>query len=243
MARILFHLFFFFLLISSSFTLAQNQTFDDAVERLSLPPAIDERVEKYMQQAIKEMNNKQYDAANITFRKILSLNEVLPTNLSYLFAETLFMIGQYENSRNFLDKYIHLSGHGGDYFEQATELDLLLKEKQEEILTCELCDREGYRLAICHNCNQTGKTVQTCPYCKGKGVTSCLECTGKGVVISENLLGEKKYETCENCHTKGYVNCPRCHGAKIIKDYCNVCGGDGLTTTNIICDHENNQGL
>lgn len=200
-------------------------------------PVVNEKVEQYMKLARSQMDEGHYEDANITFRKILSLNEVLPTNLSYLFAETLFMIGQYENSQNFLDKYLSLSGKAGDYYEQSLELEQLLQAKKDSIISCELCNRKGYRLTPCLTCMQTGKTIQTCHYCRGKGLTTCTVCTGKGVIISDNTFGEKKYQSCYNCNGKGYVHCPLCHGTKTLEKNCHVCGGDGLENTNTICDH------
>ena len=54
----------------------------------------DNPVEELMELAIAQMNDGDYEAANITFRKILKLNTVLPDDLSYLFAETLYMVNQ-----------------------------------------------------------------------------------------------------------------------------------------------------
>ena len=67
-----------------------------------------------MQQALNYakglMADEDYEGANRTFRQLLKSGEVLPDDLAYLFSETLFMLGQYQNSRNFLNKYLEVTG-------------------------------------------------------------------------------------------------------------------------------------
>ena len=86
-----------------------------------------------MSRAIEEMNSGQYAEANVTFRKMLASKKVLPTNMSYFFAETLYMIKQFHNSENFVNKYLKLAGKGGDYYDQAVGLQKLLEDKKTEI--------------------------------------------------------------------------------------------------------------
>ena len=66
----------------------------------------DQKVVDLMNKAKAEMKSENYKAANKTFRKALATQKILPTDLSYLFAETLYIIHQYKNSLNFVDKYI-----------------------------------------------------------------------------------------------------------------------------------------
>lgn len=237
MAKFFMYIFLLFI-ASSPLSSVQGQDLNESYYELARPPETDPRVEKYMQEAKAQMDKGNYKEANVTFRKILALNEVLPVNMGYLFAETLYMIGQYENSSNFLEKYMRLSGHGGDYYKQAEELNNLLAAKMEVIRNCSFCNHEGYRLAPCPACKQTGKIKQECHYCKGRGIATCTVCTGKGVVISKNVLGDNEYHSCTNCGTKGYVQCPVCKGARTTEVFCSRCGGDGLQPTDVICDHK-----
>jgi len=196
------------------------------------------RILKRTEAAKKLMDEGRYDAAYSSFRDILSLGKVLPTNLSYYFAETLYHIGQYQNSRNFLDKYLKISGKGGDYFNEATELSKLLDDEFIRISSCKLCDASGYRLIVCSYCNGAKTVIETCNVCHGTGLVTCKKCGGEGVLIVVDVFGEKKYQTCDKCDGKGYHVCETCLGTKIIKRTCPVCLGSGFEKSEIICDHQ-----
>jgi DnaJ-class molecular chaperone len=194
-------------------------------------------VNQQMDVAQKQMTAGDYQAANKTFRKILALKTVLPHDLSYLFAETLFMVGQYENSNNFLERYFKLTGKAGNYTNQAEELELLLEIKLKEIRECQYCDIHGYRLKICSRCHGEKYVYEKCYYCNGHGKLICHVCLGEGVLIKKNDFSIDEYETCYNCEGTGIEICPVCKGEKILKQKCPVCLGTGYESTKIICDH------
>lgn len=185
-----------------------------------------------------QMDSGQFQEANITFRKMLALKTVLPDDISYLFSETLYQIGQYQNSQNLLEKYLNLTGIKGNYYLQSLELKQLLQEKFIVKKDCKLCNAFGYRLAPCDHCHNTGLEVVTCHYCRGKAMVQCLTCNGQGVQIKTDALGERTYSTCNTCSGKGFHQCPVCLGSKEIETDCPVCFGDGLKSTDIICNHQ-----
>lgn len=197
-------------------------------------------VEAYelLEMAKTRMKEGNFQQANLIFRKMLKLNSVLPTEMSYLFAETLFKVGQYENSKNFLEKYQQLTDRGSDYYLLSVELEKQINTELAKIEDCELCNHAGYLVEPCSVCHQTGKTVQECGHCRGKGVISCPICIGAGVVITTNQFNEKEYRSCEKCQATGLLNCPVCEGKKEISTDCLACGGSGHKLTNKLCDHE-----
>ncbi len=188
--------------------------------------------------AQQQMVDGNYDKANLTFRKILRENKVLPPNLSYLFAETLYKIGQFQNSRNFLDKYLSVEGKGSDYYEEAQNLLKYLNIEFADIKSCSRCDIRGYRLLVCHECHGERLTTKPCHYCKAVGVIACQKCQGEGVVISKNVFGEYSYETCNRCSNRGQHDCPVCSGKKQITTTCAVCLGSGQESSTHLCNHE-----
>ena len=204
---------------------------------LSYGQEVNEIVSKKMEIARAQMDAGDYNGANKTFREILSLRTVLPHDLSYLFAETLYMIGQYENSRNFLERYLKLTGKAGNYTEQALQLQNYLASKFVNIKTCKLCDIRGYKLATCSNCHGVGHISASCSYCKGVGALKCHICLGEGVIITRNAFSVNEYQTCPKCEGKGYNICPVCNGAKILDQQCPVCLGSGMESTTEICTH------
>ncbi len=197
-----------------------------------------ERVNELMEEAIGLMNQGEYEEANLAFREILKQRSVLPTELSYLFAETLYMIHQYHNSKNFLDKYLRLAGSTGRYSTQAMDLSKYLDDAFEKILTCTYCDSKGYRLEGCQTCHQTGQLTDDCYYCKAVGITMCQVCKGNGVTTSLNAFNEIQYHTCPNCQGKGQIVCNVCGGEKVLTQDCPDCLGTHKKSGTEICDHE-----
>ena len=198
----------------------------------------DFEVQQRTDEAHKLMKSGHFEMAYNSFRGILGSGKVLPTNLSYYFAETLYQIGQFQNSQNFIDKYLKITGKGGDYYQEATELSLLLTQEFDEISACTFCDITGYRLVTCTNCNGIKSITESCHICSATGISNCQKCDGEGVLIVVDLFDEKKYQTCDKCLGEGYHTCETCQGTKSIKLNCPVCIGTGLERSEIICDHK-----
>ncbi len=216
-------------LLSANSVLAQDQPLNLKVDQL-------------MQEAVDQMNKGAYEQANLTFREILDLNTVMPTELTYLFAETLYMIHQYHNSRNFLDKYLRLAGTTGRYYPQALDLKQYLDDEFQAILRCSYCNNQGYRLIPCETCDQHGHLVDDCYYCLAVGITMCEVCKGNGVTTSLNAFNEVQYFTCPNCQGKGQVTCKICQGKKITSEPCPDCHGTLLKPGAELCDHQDPEG-
>jgi tetratricopeptide (TPR) repeat protein len=196
-------------------------------------------VEAYelLKQAKFQMEKGDFQKANLIFRKMLKLNSVLPTEMSYLFAETLYKVGQYENSKNFLEKYHQLTDRGSDYYLLSLELEKQIDKEIQRIRDCQLCSISGYLLVPCNVCHQSGTTVQDCVHCRGSGIVTCSVCTGAGVIITTNQFNDKDYRSCEKCSSKGFIKCPVCEGKKQIETACATCEGKGQKVTDQLCDH------
>jgi len=194
-------------------------------------------VDQQMDMARKQMNSGNYDAANKTFRQILAMKTVLPHDLSYLFAETLYMVGQFENSDNFLKRYTEITGKGGNYTEQAEQLRELLNRKLNEIKVCNFCDINGYRLVTCSKCSGVQELSDQCYHCHGYGGFKCHICLGKGVIIEKTDFSTDEYKTCYKCQGTGIESCPVCEGKKILVQKCSLCLGSGYEASKTICDH------
>ena len=110
------------------------------------------QVAKYMEEAKAYMAEENYTEANLVFRRMLSLNTTLPEDMSYLFAETLFMLGQYTNSQNFLTKYLTMTGRMGNYYSDALTLQEALEKEVRAVTNCQYCNGAGFRLVACLTC-------------------------------------------------------------------------------------------
>ncbi|CAN5263637.1 hypothetical protein BH23BAC1_BH23BAC1_33630 [soil metagenome] len=220
---------FFFLLVILGLNIAYP-----AVGQQSMT---DLKIEHYMKEAKAHMDAGNYEEANLSFRKMLTLRATLPSEMCYYFAVTLYNINQFHNSKNFITKYLNLTGTSGPYYKDMLVLNDLIEEKYKEIKDCDLCDSKGYAFKDCHQCHGAGHTSVACNYCKGKGMTTCMACSGNGVKITENVFKEKEYKACNVCESKGYTTCTVCKGSKIENLPCNTCKGSGALATNQVCTH------
>lgn len=191
-----------------------------------------------MNNALMELKGGNYERANAYFRQIIDSGLPIPQEMPYYFAETLFHLGQYDNSANFLNKYLQINGFRGDNYESARALESRLKAPLDEIQSCQLCDRRGYQYQVCHTCEGHKEIEQPCNHCKEKGVVGCSRCVGSGLVTIRNVFNIVEYYECEKCSGKGRYTCPTCLGSKFEVSSCRTCDGSGRLPTDIICDHE-----
>jgi len=193
---------------------------------------------RLMNNAITEMKVENFEKANAFFRQIIDSNLPIPSEMPYYFAETLFELQQFDNSANFLNKYLEINGFKGDNYEAAKRLEKRLENPLHEIKVCQLCDRRGYRYQECFICEGTKQIEQECNYCKAKGVIGCSRCVGSGMVTKRNIFNIVEYFECERCSGKGRLECPTCNGSKKEVSACRTCQGSGRLQSDHLCDHE-----
>ena len=205
------------------------------------PIQYDQDVIKYFNEGVSYYESENYKDANRSFRKALSTNAVLPGSLSYYFAETLYHLGQYQNSKNFVVKYLGMTGYVGDFYVEATNLSDLLDAEFIKIKNCKRCNVFGYRLVACDQCDASGLEIAECHRCKGLGNSLCPKCTGEGVIITLDAFGQNLYEECDKCNGEGHVICELCEGTKIITRTCVICLGSRVKASSTVCNHQDDQ--
>lgn len=193
---------------------------------------------KLMNNALSAMESNEFQKANQFFRQIIDSNIPIPPEMPYYFAETLFQLRQFDNSANFLNKYLEINGFKGDNYEFAKELEEKLKQPLNEIRACQLCDRRGYEYKSCFTCEGSKVIEQECNYCKAKGVIGCSRCAGSGLVTKKNVFNIIEYFECERCSGNGRLTCPTCQGTKLEVSSCKTCQGAGRLNSENICDHQ-----
>ncbi len=192
---------------------------------------------RLMNSALTEMQNGNYQQANNFFRQIIDSGLPIPQEMPYYFAETLFELNQFDNSANFLNKYLEINGFKGDNYELAKDLEKRLSEPLNAIKVCQLCDRRGYRHQTCFTCDGHKQLEQPCNYCKEKGVVGCSRCIGSGMVTKKNVFNIIEYFECEKCSGNGRYTCPTCEGSTKEVTSCRTCQGSGRLQSDKICDH------
>lgn len=193
---------------------------------------------RLMNNALAEMEKGDYEKANSYFRQIVENGMAIPPEMPYFFAETLFELGQYDNSSVFLTKYLEINGFRGDNYEKAKILEQDLKVHLDAITECKLCDRRGYRHEYCPTCHGDRQIQQGCNFCKQRGVVGCNKCMGTGIVKIRNMFNIVEYHDCDKCGGQGKHTCPNCDGSKIETSDCRTCKGEGRLSSEVLCNHQ-----
>ena len=196
------------------------------------------QTDRWMKGALAAMERSDYQTANSIFRNLIDSGLPLPEEMPYYFSETLFHLGQYDNSQNFVNKYLELTGFRGQNYESATRLKEKLKVPLAQIIACELCDRRGYRYENCMTCQGKKQIEQACSYCRAKGVVGCSRCGASGMIKKVNVFNIVDFYECERCTGKGRLACPNCSGSGKEVSACKACEGSGKAASTALCNHE-----
>jgi DnaJ-class molecular chaperone len=196
------------------------------------------QTDRWMKGATAAIERNDYETANSIFRNLIDSGLPLPDEMPYFFSETLYELGQYDNSSNFLNKYLELTGFNGENYEGAKQLQEKLKGPLSAIQACALCDRRGYQYETCFTCDGSRQIEQTCDYCKAKGIVGCSRCAASGMIRKVNVFNIVEYFECERCNGKGRMTCPECDGSRHQVSDCKTCSGSGKITSDDLCDHQ-----
>ncbi|WP_215226188.1 DnaJ-like cysteine-rich domain-containing protein [Echinicola shivajiensis] len=196
------------------------------------------QTDRLMEKGKEALESAEYEKANYYFREIIKSGVPIPSEMPYFFAETLFALKQFDNSANFLNKYLQLNGFKADYYDEAKGLQKRLVAPLNEIRSCSFCDIKGYRYQTCSKCEGKKVIEQDCHYCKGKGIVGCSRCKATGLITKKNIFDQTEYFQCERCEGKGRLVCPFCKGSLKENSDCNSCDGFGKVHSDEICDHQ-----
>ncbi|WP_199856445.1 molecular chaperone DnaJ [Lunatibacter salilacus] len=198
---------------------------------------------RLMTQATTAMEEGEFEKANAIFHQIIQSNAPIPSEMPYFFAETLYELKQYDNSSNFLGKYLDLNGFKGQHYKEAKALERKLEEPLKEISACQFCDKKGYRLLTCTTCSGEKQVEQDCTLCKAQGIVGCSRCAGQGIVTKKNVFNILEYYDCERCSGAGRLTCPRCEGTHLEYGECRTCAGTGHLESEELCNHQESQSI
>lgn len=188
--------------------------------------------------ALAEMEKGNYEQANTFFRQIVESGLPISPEMPYYFAVTLFELGQYDNSLNFIKRYLQINGRNATNYGQAKELEKKLEAPIKAILECQFCNNQGYRILTCSTCEGKKQIIQDCNFCRGRGMVGCNKCFGKGLLTKRNVFNLIEYYECDKCSGEGKHTCPICYGnLKELSD-CRTCQGKGIISSEEICNHQ-----
>ena len=138
------------------------------------------------------LEQKYFLADSILKEKILNNNRV-SSELTFLFGKNSFFLEKYEQSINWLNKYLELKGELGifsdesiKFLELSNSKNLIENSKNIENVYVELY---SYNYIDCQN------NRKVCPICKGTSV----------MIIETDV--SKIYKTCPFSDNKGFLTC------------------------------------
>ena len=138
------------------------------------------------------LDQKYFLADSILKEKILNNNRV-SSELTFLFGKNSFFLEKYEQSINWLNKYLELKGESGifsdesiKFLELSNSKNLIENSKNIENVYVELY---SYNYIDCQN------NRKVCPICKGTSV----------MIIETDV--SKIYKTCPFSDNKGFLTC------------------------------------
>ena len=138
------------------------------------------------------LEQKYFLADSILKEKILN-NNIVSSELTFLFGKNSFFLEKYEQSINWLNKYLELKGESGifsdesiKFLELSNSKNLIENSKNIENVYVELY---SYNYIDCQN------NRKVCPICKGTSV----------MIIETDV--SKIYKTCPFSDNKGFLTC------------------------------------
>ena len=138
------------------------------------------------------LEQKYFLADSILKEKILNNNRV-SSELTFLFGKNSFFLEKYEQSINWLNKYLELKGESGIFSDESIKFlelsiskNLIENSKNIENVYVELY---SYNYIDCQN------NRKVCPICKGTSV----------MIIETDV--SKIYKTCPFSDNKGFLTC------------------------------------
>jgi len=169
----------------------QEKIQEDIMQRqVQYKAALDRMIET----GVARMDEGDYEAADQIFRDVLRNAEVVPTDMTFYFGKNSFYLEKFEQSVDWLNKYIQLKGTQGKYFEEATKI-LDQSNKAVRLMQQQTQQETKNILAASYeiDCGPTGKVV--CPVCQGKTV-----------IITRTAFGQN-YRECPYSDEHGFLTC------------------------------------
>lgn len=144
--------------------------------------------------AVLFLENGMYARADVKFRYVLANLKSLPSDLTFHFGKNSFFLKQYQQSIDWLNKYIQLKGTNGQFSREAVEL----KEKAEKQFLAE----KAVRAQEVEQVLSTNYEID----CGPSGMVTCPVCRGEHVIIRRGTFSNE-YRTCPYCNEHGLLTC------------------------------------
>jgi hypothetical protein len=149
-----------------------------------------------MDRGVELMNRGEFVQANRYFMRVLANVSVVPADLCFYFGKNSYHLQKYQQSQDWLTKYIELKGTTGQFFDQATEYlalaraDLETTDSETPVIT-----------------KAPAKPKPVAVDCQEVAYVRCPVCGGRGVIAKPGKLGTMMYQTCPYSDGSGRMTC------------------------------------
>jgi hypothetical protein len=147
-----------------------------------------------LDEAVALMDDGKYAAADEKYRYILENLKSVPSDLTFFFGKNSFYLNKFQQSADWLNKYIQLKGTTGQYHEEAIKI---LKSAETEIVKEKTAQIEKAGQVLSRNYDID---------CGPSGKVSCPVCKGDHVIVKRGPFGDE-YKTCPYCNDHGMLTC------------------------------------
>jgi len=148
-----------------------------------------------MDHGVDSMNVEKYEVAEKLFKTVLKESKVVPTDLCFYFGKNSYYLDKYQQSIDWLNKYIEIKGTSGRFYAESVEL---LEKAKAGFLKVRYEDRK-----------EAAQTISSSNYevdCGPSGRVICPVCRGEGVIIEAGAFGNT-YRSCPYSDDHGYLTC------------------------------------
>lgn len=149
---------------------------------------------RVLDSGVQFMDEGKYALADQKFQYVLKNTKSVPSDLTFYFGKNSYHLEKYQQSIDWLNKYIQLKGTNGQFSEEAMQLlrkseNEFLKEKSKAVTKAAEVLSTDFDI----DCGPEGKVV--CPVCKGDHV-----------ITKKGAFG-MVYQTCGYCNEHGLLSC------------------------------------
>lgn len=147
-----------------------------------------------MDQGVELMNQGKFAKADGYFLRVLENVRVVPADLCFYFGKNSYHLQKYQQSVDWLSKYIELKGTTGRFFDQAVEYRKLARADADTKPEPAVAEKKTKPQSRTLDCTQY-------PY------VTCPVCNGQGVIVETGQLGTAVYKTCPYSDDSGRMSC------------------------------------
>ena len=136
---------------------------------------------------------KDYYQADSLLKKIILNQKTVKSDITFLFGKNSYFINKYEQSINWLNKYLELKGEKGKFSDESIKFLELANAKN--IIQTNRDIENVYVELFSYNYIPCNNDRKVCPICEGSSV----------MIIETEV--SKIYKTCPFSDNKGFLTC------------------------------------